>query len=384
MASVPGRRGIGRAGGCAASVAHRRLLHARSDGAGCAGADRTRLQPSRPARRLPVSGNAAVFAARSAREGDRAARRGARRHGCLRALRRALGRRPKEAGTAEPLRRTPRQSPRSSRARRRPSRRAVHHSAFRRRAVPRSIARRRPLPQTSTSTRRARTGGCRITTGSTLADVFRQALEVAGPDRLLFGTDSSFFPRGWNRAVYDAQVSALDAAGVDEKSATEFSPTISTGYFPPKAALTGPFWCYDRVNSQGERHALRTGVYGRPIGADEHHPRHPKAVAPEACRARRRLRRRRLPADPAALGVRPRDAEIQPRLDHRVPRRDGDDFRRAGRLLLRAAAVAPRHRRTGRALPGRVRAVARDRHPERARSGKRILIAFACACTPPG
>jgi predicted TIM-barrel fold metal-dependent hydrolase len=49
-----------------------------------------------------------------------------------------------------------------------------------------------------------------------LRDVFRQALEVAGPDRLLFGTDSSFFPRGWNRAVYDAQVSALDSEGVDE------------------------------------------------------------------------------------------------------------------------------------------------------------------------
>lgn len=52
--------------------------------------------------------------------------------------------------------------------------------------------------------------------GLTLPDVFRQALAVAGPDRLLFGTDSSFFPRGWNRAVHDAQVSALDAAGVDE------------------------------------------------------------------------------------------------------------------------------------------------------------------------
>jgi predicted TIM-barrel fold metal-dependent hydrolase len=53
--------------------------------------------------------------------------------------------------------------------------------------------------------------------GLALADVFRRALDVAGPDRVLFGTDSSFFPRGWNRAVYDAQVSALDAAGVDEK-----------------------------------------------------------------------------------------------------------------------------------------------------------------------
>jgi predicted TIM-barrel fold metal-dependent hydrolase len=50
----------------------------------------------------------------------------------------------------------------------------------------------------------------------TLADVFRQALQVAGPDRLLFGTDSSFFPRGWNRAVYDAQVAALDAACPDQ------------------------------------------------------------------------------------------------------------------------------------------------------------------------
>lgn len=52
--------------------------------------------------------------------------------------------------------------------------------------------------------------------GLTLADVFRQAVGVAGADRLIFGTDSSFFPRGWNRPVYDAQVSALRAAGVNE------------------------------------------------------------------------------------------------------------------------------------------------------------------------
>ena len=42
-----------------------------------------------------------------------------------------------------------------------------------------------------------------------------QALAVVGPDRLLFGTDSSFFPRGWQKPVYDAQVAALDAIGVD-------------------------------------------------------------------------------------------------------------------------------------------------------------------------
>jgi len=49
-----------------------------------------------------------------------------------------------------------------------------------------------------------------------LRDVFRQALQIAGPDRLLFGTDSSFFPRGWNRPVYEAQLSALAEAGGDE------------------------------------------------------------------------------------------------------------------------------------------------------------------------
>ena len=53
--------------------------------------------------------------------------------------------------------------------------------------------------------------------GLTLENVFRQALAVVGPHRLLFGTDSSFFPRGWQRGIYDAQVLALDAAGVSEE-----------------------------------------------------------------------------------------------------------------------------------------------------------------------
>ena len=49
--------------------------------------------------------------------------------------------------------------------------------------------------------------------GLTLETVFRQTLAVAGPQRLIFGTDSSFFPRGWQKGVYDAQVAALKAAG---------------------------------------------------------------------------------------------------------------------------------------------------------------------------
>ena len=46
--------------------------------------------------------------------------------------------------------------------------------------------------------------------GLTLRDVFSRALDVAGPSRLLFGTDSSFFPRGWQRPVFDAQREILD------------------------------------------------------------------------------------------------------------------------------------------------------------------------------
>jgi predicted TIM-barrel fold metal-dependent hydrolase len=47
-----------------------------------------------------------------------------------------------------------------------------------------------------------------------LRTVFRRALDVVGPKRLLFGTDSSFFPRGWNAAVFDAQTKALYEIGV--------------------------------------------------------------------------------------------------------------------------------------------------------------------------
>jgi len=50
--------------------------------------------------------------------------------------------------------------------------------------------------------------------GLTLRAVFEQALAVVGADRLLFGSDSSFFPRGWVRDVFDRQLTALDEIGV--------------------------------------------------------------------------------------------------------------------------------------------------------------------------
>lgn len=52
-----------------------------------------------------------------------------------------------------------------------------------------------------------------------LKTVFRKALEVAGPQRLLFGSDSSFFPRGWHAVIYEAQVKALQELEVGEEQA---------------------------------------------------------------------------------------------------------------------------------------------------------------------
>lgn len=73
--------------------------------------------------------------------------------------------------------------------------------------------------------------------GLTLEAVFRQTLAVLGPDRLLFGSDSSFFPRGWVKDVYDRQVAALDALGV--------SDVVKTRIFGKN---------FDRVFPRGEKH----------------------------------------------------------------------------------------------------------------------------------
>ena len=56
-------------------------------------------------------------------------------------------------------------------------------------------------------------GWIKYDAGLTLSAVFKQALSVVGPDRLLFGSDSSFFPRGWVKDVFDQQSLALDEIG---------------------------------------------------------------------------------------------------------------------------------------------------------------------------
>jgi predicted TIM-barrel fold metal-dependent hydrolase len=54
--------------------------------------------------------------------------------------------------------------------------------------------------------------------GLTLEAVFSQTISVVGPDRLLFGTDSSFFPRGWQQPIYTAQEATMRAAGISDEN----------------------------------------------------------------------------------------------------------------------------------------------------------------------
>ncbi len=69
-----------------------------------------------------------------------------------------------------------------------------------------------------------------------LDEVFRQALEVVGADRLLFGTDSSFFPRGWQRKVWEDQDAVLETIGVDHPTKEKFFSGTFNRLFPLKSS----------------------------------------------------------------------------------------------------------------------------------------------------
>ena len=89
---------------------------------------------------------------------------------------------------------------------------ALRRAAFRRGLFSRGPDAGRPLPNvyldTSSSNSWMRYEGLDLTT------VFRRALSVVGPGRLLFGTDSSFFPRGWNREIFEKQTAVLSELGI--------------------------------------------------------------------------------------------------------------------------------------------------------------------------
>ena len=49
-----------------------------------------------------------------------------------------------------------------------------------------------------------------------LKTIFRQALTAGGPEKTLFGTDSTFFPRGWRINILEAQYEALRELSEEE------------------------------------------------------------------------------------------------------------------------------------------------------------------------
>jgi hypothetical protein len=51
-----------------------------------------------------------------------------------------------------------------------------------------------------------------------LKTAFARALDVVGPKRLLFGSDSSWFPRGWVRRVFEEQKRALEQSGTSDEA----------------------------------------------------------------------------------------------------------------------------------------------------------------------
>src|SRR5688572_10231025 len=75
----------------------------------------------------------------------------------------------------------------------------------------------------------------RYTPGLTLDAVFKTAVSVAGARRLLFGTDSSFFPRGWQRGIYDAQKAAIAAIGLSPADDALIFGGNFDRLFPPAA-----------------------------------------------------------------------------------------------------------------------------------------------------
>jgi uncharacterized protein len=52
-----------------------------------------------------------------------------------------------------------------------------------------------------------------------LKTVFEKTLQVFGPRRILFGTDSNVFPRGWRQDIFRQQVEILRELNTPQESA---------------------------------------------------------------------------------------------------------------------------------------------------------------------
>ncbi|HWR53327.1 MAG TPA: amidohydrolase family protein [Bryobacteraceae bacterium] len=72
--------------------------------------------------------------------------------------------------------------------------------------------------------------------GLKLRSVFGRAIDVLGVGRLMFGTDSSFFPRGWNREILDEQAKALYELGLTPAEAEQILAANLEQFLAPRQA----------------------------------------------------------------------------------------------------------------------------------------------------
>ncbi len=76
--------------------------------------------------------------------------------------------------------------------------------------------------------------------GLDLRSVYRRAIDLVGQGRLLFGTDSSYFPRGWNSAVFEQQIKALYELGLDATQAGQILSLNLEAFHQPRLAAVPP------------------------------------------------------------------------------------------------------------------------------------------------
>ena len=104
------------------------------------------------------------------------------------------------------------------------------------------------------------------TPGLTLDAVFKTAVSVMGPRRLLFGTDSSFFPRGWQRGVYDAQKAAIATAGLSAADEALIFGGNFDRLFPPGRLRRPIPNAQSHSKSQDQVPELKTGSIRGAVG----------------------------------------------------------------------------------------------------------------------
>jgi predicted TIM-barrel fold metal-dependent hydrolase len=51
----------------------------------------------------------------------------------------------------------------------------------------------------------------------TLHQVFKKIIDIKGAEKIVFGTDSSFLPRGWRKAIYTSQLAVCNHLGLSQE-----------------------------------------------------------------------------------------------------------------------------------------------------------------------